>query len=98
MAYKYESITVAATAIGLTAANMTTLPAGSGQIFGRAVCTVEDAQIRFRYDGTSPTSSEGHIANIDDEIKLDKHEAPLFKAIRTGSTSAKLKVSYEVEV
>ena len=95
MAYKFESITVADTAIALTAANMSTTPANAGIQFKRAVATVETAQIRFRVDGVSPTSAEGHIANIDDVIELDMHEAPKFLAIRTGSTSGVLKVSYE---
>jgi len=97
MAYKFESITVAATAVSLTAANYTTVASEAGQNFRRAVCTVETAQIRFRVDGTAPTSAEGHIANVDDIIKLDRHEASLFQAIRTGSTSGVLKVSYEVQ-
>ena len=83
----YESITVADTAIGLTAA--THLKAQ------HAIITVETAQIRVRFDGTNPTSSEGHIAEVGDIIHLNSgSQMTKFKAIRTGATSGVLKATY----
>ena len=83
----YESITVADSAIGLTAA--TYLEAI------RAEMTLETAQVRIRGDGTNPTSSEGRIVEVGDQIILTSAaQIAGFKAIRTGSTSGVLKVEY----
>ena len=81
-----EEITVADTAIGLTA--LTYLDAT------RAEMTVETAQIRVWLSGT-PTSSEGRLVEVGDIITLDSAaQVAGFKAIRTGSTSSKLNVEY----
>ena len=94
--YNYESIGISDTATGFTAAVL----AAANTLFGRdtirATCTVETAQIRFRVDGTDPTSSEGHILEIGDVLYVDKQDVSKFSAIRTGATSGVLKVSYDV--
>lgn len=83
----YESITVTNTAIGFTPAKI--LPSLT------AYCSLETAQIRFRMDGTNPTSSEGHLMNPGDTIVIDGYSSiQKFMAIRTGSTSGVLKCSY----
>ena len=90
----YESITVAATAIGLTTANVRGY--GTNRYAAeKVVITVESAQLRWRDDGTDPTSSEGHLANVGTVLTLDNRDRiEKFRAIRTGSTSATLRVSY----
>lgn len=83
----YESVTVAGVAIGFTV-----LTYGSNRF---AFITCETAQIRFRVDGISPTASEGHLLNPGDMLKLNSNEdITAFKAIRTGSTSGVLKVTF----
>lgn len=86
-AENYESVTIADSAIGLTSGTYGTAT--------KAEITLETAQIRVRKDGTNPSSSEGHLVEIGDTILL-KSAADLatFKAIRTGSTSGVLKVTY----
>jgi len=85
--FDYESITVADSAIGLTAAKY--LDAEHAEM------TLETAQIRFRLDGTDPTSSEGHLVEVGDVITLNSAaQISDFSAIRTGSTSGVLKVTY----
>jgi len=85
--FDYESITVADSAIGLTSA--TYLDAT------RAEMTLETAQIRFRADGSDPAADEGHPVEVGDVIILDSAaQIAGFKAIRTGSTSGVLKVTY----
>ena len=75
----HEAITVAGTAVGLTAATIV----GSN----KAVLTVEVAPIRFTVDGTTPTASVGHLAQVGDVIKLDSEdELRKFRAIRTGAS------------
>jgi hypothetical protein len=81
----HESITVADTAIGLTDATIV------GQ--QKAFLTVETADIRFTADGTTPTTTVGHLASPGDIIELERDELPRFLAIRTGA-SATLKASY----
>jgi hypothetical protein len=84
----YEAITVSSTAIGFTASNMDSPRC-------RAVfITVESDQIRFRIDGTDPTSSEGHLVNAGSNITLvNEHDIHKFKAIRV-TTDATLRVTY----
>jgi len=85
--FAYESVTVADAAIGLTALTYSDAT--------RAEMTLETAQIRIRGDGTSPTASEGRIAEIGDTIVLSSAtQIAGFKAIRTGATSGVLKVEY----
>lgn len=92
-----ESITVADTAIGITAAYIPTTQSGCwGWSQQKAYCTLETAQVRFWSDGTTPTSSVGHIMNAGDNLTLNScSEMYGFKAIRTGATSGVLRCTYE---
>jgi len=85
--FAYESVTVADSAIGLTA--------GTYGDATYAEITLETAQIRIRDDGTDPTSSEGHLVEISDVIVLrSAAQIANFNAIRTGSVSGVLKATY----
>lgn len=89
----YQSVTVAATAIGFDVSAAT-----NGAKVQSAMITVETAQIRVRDDGTDPTSSEGHIVEVGEKIKLvNAGDCAKFRAIRTGSVSAVIKVSKGIE-
>jgi hypothetical protein len=84
----FETITVAATAIGITSSLLTNARA--------AYLTVEGASLRYRIDGTAPTSSVGHLVPNGGSIWLsDKTKASLsnLRMIRTGSTSATVSVT-----
>jgi len=62
----------------------------------RAIITVEDASIRYNYDGSTPTSTSGHRANAMDSIVLiGTKNIQNFKCIRLGSTSGEINCSYE---
>ena len=85
--FAYESITVAATAIGCTSSTYSDAT--------KAEMTLETAQIRIRIDGTAPTASEGHIVEISDIVTLTSaSQISQFKATRTGGTSGVLRISY----
>jgi len=85
--FDYESITVADSAVSLTAG--TYLDATIAEM------TLETAQIRIRDDGTPPTSSEGHLVEVGDTITLNSAaQIANFKAIRTGAASGVLKATY----
>lgn len=91
-AYDYESITVAGTAIGLTSSKLA--PSSSG-LPTRVYISVETASVRFRMDGTDPTSTEGHILNAGDSRTISGFiNLKRLKFIRT-SASAVVKVTYE---
>lgn len=93
MAYGFESIPVESTAVGLTASNFQ--PDNQRQP-KRAFLTLETAQIRFTYDETTPTASVGHLMEVGEQLLLDSYDDLYrFRAIRTGSVSGVLKVTYE---
>ena len=79
-----------ATAVGSAAVGFTYTGAA---IYATITC--EDAQIRFRTDGTSPTADEGHVLNPGDVLTLDSNEDILaFEAIRVGDTDAELRATF----
>lgn len=86
-AFDDEVITVADSAVGLTSGTYLTAT--------KAEMTLETAQIRVRKDGSDPTASVGHLVEVGDLIVLSSaSDIANFKAIRTGSTSGKLTITY----
>lgn len=86
----YESLTVSTVSVSLTQSNYDKVPPAIG-----AVVTVDTAPIRWRKDGTAPTSSEGNFAiPTGDPILLVASDLPNFKAIRQGASNASLRVTY----
>jgi hypothetical protein len=86
-AFTYEALTITSgAAVPLTLATF------DGAL--TANITVENNPIRIRWDGTSPTTTEGHLLQAGDQIKLD-FTADLwhFRAIATGADS-KIRVTY----
>lgn len=89
----YESLTVDATAGGVGLAATTINPTGRGQV-NSCAGRLETAQIRFRWDGTGPTASEGMLLEVGDTVVIGTHEdARRIRFIRTGATSGVLKLS-----
>ena len=92
-AFAFETITVAGTAIGFTAG--TYQPTGEVGA-KRAIVTCETAQVRFRYDGTDPSATVGHLLDIGNKLEIEGYtNISLFRAIRTGGTSGALSVTFE---
>ena len=91
VALDHESITVAGTAIGFTAAKIVQT-AGTAAM---AVLTTEDAPIRFTVNGTTPTSTVGHLIQPSATViicgSLDINK---FRSIRTTGTSGTAVVTY----
>ena len=88
--YDYETITVAATAIGLTASKLTATPKAK-----TVFITAESGVMRYRYDGTDPTSTVGHILRPNSTMTIEGSiNLSQLKFIRTGTTSGKLQVTY----
>jgi len=85
--FAYESLTVA------NSAKICTAVTYDDAI--RAEMTLETAQIRIRSDGTAPTTTEGRLIEVGDQVILKSAaQIAAFKAIRTGGTSGVLKVEY----
>lgn len=85
----FEKLTIDATAGGIA------LTAGTYGTRRYAVITIDDADIRFTVDGTTPTSTTGHLCSVDDIIELNSNEdIASFRAIRTGSASGVIQCSY----
>ena len=82
----YELKTIADSAVGFSS-----IPLNAN----KAVIVVEDATIRWRIDGTDPDSNTGTKSFVNSTIVLDSREQiNNFKAIRQGTTSAKLSCNY----
>ena len=82
----YEKLAVADSSIGL---------ASVPSMATRAYIQCDTAAVRFRYDGTAPTTAEGTLIAADGSVTL-KGEDVLgsVRFIRTTGTSASLKVAY----
>ena len=83
----YEDITVSSSSIPLT-----TIPATAV----RAVITVETDAVRFKTDGNNPSSTVGHLLNINDVLILESAaDITAFKVIRV-TNDATIRVSYQL--
>ena len=91
-----ERITVTGTAVGFTAATYKPTTGDRTGICARiARCRPESADIRYRVDGTDPTSAVGRRIYEDGEFNIiGSQNIKKFSAIRTGDTSATLDVEY----
>lgn len=88
--FDFETITVGASAIGLTASKLTSAPRPK-----RAFITFETAQCRVRIDGADPDSSTGHLYNPTQPLLLEGYsQLNNFKAIKVSATSATIMVTY----
>lgn len=89
---KETGLTIAGTAVGITDSVHT--PTDGSPVATAAVVTVETAPIRFWIDGSTPTASQGHLAQPGAEITLESHaEVKNFLAIRSTATSATAEVT-----
>ena len=85
---RLETIAVAGTAVGLSATTIS--PSGYPQM-RQCVGRLETAEIRFRYDGTDPTSAVGQLLEPLEILTLsDFTDISQLKMIRTTSTSASI--------
>jgi hypothetical protein len=91
-AFEFEQVTVDATVggVALTAAKY----AGAAVAY-ITIDGTDGLTLRYRYDSGVPTTSVGHVAYAGDPILLESAEdIANFRAIRTGSSSLTLNVTY----
>jgi hypothetical protein len=94
--FDFEQLTVADSVQVLTPTKYKESSTSGGA--SSAFLTSEDAQIRYRYDGGTPTSTVGHVLENGSILVLNgQNQMENFKCIRTGSTSAIISITYERE-
>jgi len=82
----YEKLAVAASAVSL---------ASVPSMATRAYIQCDTAAVRFRYDGSAPTTAEGTLIAENGSVTLKGEDVlDAVQFIRTTSTSASLKVAY----
>ncbi len=87
-----EKITVSTTVKKLTPSKFQ----DSDGMAKRAVITISGAQLRYRYSGTNPDSSTGHLMNPFSVIVLNTTTSiKNFRAVRAGSSDAEIFATYE---
>lgn len=86
----FETLTVANASIGLT--STTYSPAGRAPMLA-CQARLETAQIRYRFDGSDPTSTVGTILEVGEVLEIASHaDARRMRFIRTGAVSGALQV------
>jgi hypothetical protein len=90
--YAFETITVSTAAIGFTHAKW-----GVGQHeHVRAVVTNAGGVVRYRYDGSDPSATVGHLFGHGDMLIVESSvNFVQFKAIAAGTNAGILSVTYE---
>lgn len=91
-----EEITISSTPVGFTPAKIApTTGKYKGMQARYALLSLEDADIRFYLDGTSPSASSGHPMPASDERIIGETQAlEQFLAVKSGETDAKATVTY----
>jgi hypothetical protein len=94
--YDFEQLTVAGSVQVLTPSKYKDSTTSGGA--SNAFITSETAEIRYRYDGGTPSSTVGHILAIGGILVLSgQNQMSNFKCIRTGAISAVISATYERE-
>jgi hypothetical protein len=92
-AFAHEKLTCSGAVQGFTAGTMN---ATNKRKAVRAVVTIEDAPVRYNWDGSVPTASAGHLANAGDVLIVLGYDALAnFQIIKQGATTAYAMVTYE---
>ena len=90
----FATLAVSTTAVGLASAS----PAiTAGATVHRAIITVETDSVRWRADGTAPTSTEGHLLYVGNALQLvDANYESFLRAIQfiRVTADAALKITY----
>lgn len=96
--FAFEALTVAGSSVGMTAATFAPTTATGGTSAAPAMCArifVKTAPVRYRADGTAPTSTVGTLLNPGDMLEVWGHEdIAALRFIRTSGTSASLDCEY----
>ncbi|KKL96689.1 hypothetical protein LCGC14_1841970 [marine sediment metagenome] len=93
--FNQEELTVDGTVGGKSLTASKYAASGGWGSATKAIVQVLSASIRFRLDGTAPTSSTGFAESVGSSFELNGEAEILgFKAIRTSGSDAKIIVAY----
>lgn len=94
-AYDHEAITISTTAIGFTSTKVVPDNDQNPRPAFEAYVTVETDKVRYRLDGTDPTSTTGHELAAGDTLTITgTNNIRRAKFIRSGTGDATLRVTY----
>jgi len=89
-AISFEKLTIGATAVGLDAATLR----AAGAPARLAIGVLEDADVRFCYDGSTPTATSGQLLKAGEPFVLEgESNLARLRFIRTGGTSGVLPIT-----
>ena len=92
--FAFEALTVDATVGGVPFTEATMNPGGAPPAYA-AFCTVEDAAIRIRLDGTGPTATVGTPYEVGDTFVVwGRRDLISIRFIRQGAASATLSTEF----
>lgn len=96
VAFASETLTVGLAASALTASVYTPADRATASRARRAVITANDQPIRLRYDGGTPTASNGHrVAAGEMVIVYTFGNIANVRLIREGATDSNVTITYE---
>ena len=94
-AFAYESITVSTAAIGLTSSKIVPTSGPTRPAFEVFISVEPTNGLRYRMDGTDPTSAEGHALAGGSTLTIQgTKNLQALRLIRSGAADADVKVSY----
>ncbi len=94
--YAFEALTVANT-VQVLSPSLYKDSATSGGA-SEAFITNDGAEIRYRYDGGTPSATVGHVLADGGILVLrGQNQMSQFKCIRTGGVSSEISTTYERE-
>jgi hypothetical protein len=104
-AVDHEAITVSTSALGLTASKLTAFAAANARDTDQSyvdikrahkvLITTETDKVRFRLDGTDPTSATGHELAAGDSLEVAGFSnLSKLRFIRSGAADATLRVTF----
>ena len=94
--YGFEQLTVTTSVQVLTPSLYKEASTSGGAL--SAFLTIESGDIRYTYDGTTPSNTVGHkLLNGNSLVLSGQNQMAQFKAFRIGSTDATVSITYERE-
>ena len=94
--YNFEQLSVTTSVQALTPSKYKDSDTSGGA--SSAYITLENGDIRFTYDGTTPTGTVGHkLLNGSSIVLLGQNQMSSFKCFQTGSTGSTISITYERE-
>lgn len=95
-AFDFDTLTVTnAAAVSLTTAKLNGTGANSKLSATRVYITIEVSTVRYRYDGTAPTTTIGHLGNVGDVLTFDGSRNLQNLQFIAVTANATVNVSYE---